>query len=143
MAHMAPNPDDDAADDAQPEADNLHVGHAFDLRAGRTLVIVGVTDDDEHGRLYEAEVRHAEGETETLTYRPHNIDAALAGGAEYVGTREVPDVREPFFCPGCEKPQRHEDGRTVLLVSRRVCSYGCGQDFKRARRTVGNTEPRR
>jgi len=121
-----------------PDPSDLDPGAAFDLACDTRLVIVGRCDDtpaaDDAGPLYAAKVTKPDTVRTTL-YRPHNIEAALAGGATFEGYEPITGRRDPFVCPGCDQPRRDADEYgAAFLLDVRVCSYGCEQDIHQDRR---------
>lgn len=123
----------------------LGVGDTIEMPGGALLTIVGVApasaapESAGDAPLYEAELTHA---PDTLLYRPHNLDHALAGGAEYVGRFPRTDETDPFFCAGCKVParggERYEASAPPLDAD--VCCYGCEQRVEKQQRKARREE---
>ncbi|AQL41650.1 hypothetical protein BV210_02490 [Halorientalis sp. IM1011] len=121
-----------------PDPSDLDPGAAFELPGDTRLVIVGRCDDtpadDDSGPVYAAKVTKPDT-VRTILNRPHNIEAALAGGATFDGYEAITERRDPFVCPGCNQPRRDSDEYSAaFLLDVRVCSYGCEQAVHQARR---------
>lgn len=134
----------DTDDDSSIDTSDLTVGDTFLLREDARLIIIGRTEPTESpdtaptdhytDPLYEARIRFEHGDSKRAVYGPHNIDAALAGGAEYIGSAGVKHTAEPFWCAGCGVACTGNELHSLTFDGDKVCSYGCAQRVDTKRR---------